>query len=130
MSITSCWSLFKLMSIELVMPSNHLILFCPLLLLPSIFPASWSFPVNQLFTSGGQSIGASVSASALTVNILDRFPLALTGLISLQSKGLSNVFSNTTVQKHQFFSTQLSLWSISQICTCLHIHTYTYLLIT
>ena len=130
MSITSCWSLFKLMSIELVMLSNHLILFCPLLLLPSIFPASWSFPVNQLFTSGGQSIGASVSASALTVNILDRFPLALTGLISLQSKGLSNVFSNTTVQKHQFFSTQLSLWSISQICTCLHIHTYTYLLIT
>ena len=74
------------------------------------FPASGSFPMSQFFTSGGQSIGASV----LPVNIQGWFPLGLTGLISLQSKGLSRVFSTTTVQKHQFFDTQPSLWSISQ----------------
>ena len=62
--------------------------------------------MSQFFTSGGQSIGASASASVLSMNIQDRFPLGLTGWISLQSKGLSRVFSNTTVQKHQFFSTQ------------------------
>ena len=73
------------------------------------FPASGSFPVSRLFSSGGQSIGASASASVLPMNIQGWFPLELTGLISLQSKGLSRVFSNTTVQKHQFFSTQLSL---------------------
>jgi len=81
------------------------------------FPASGSFPMSQFFTSGGQSIGVSASASVLPMNIQDWFPLGLTGLISLQSKGLSRVFSNTTVQKHQFFSAQLSLWSNS------HIHT-------
>ena len=70
-------------------------------------PASWSFPMSRPFPSGGQSIGAS--ASALPMNIQDWFPLGLTGWISLQSKGLSRVFSNTTVQKHQFFGTQLSL---------------------
>ena len=70
------------------------------------FPASGSFPMNQFFASGGQSTGASVSASRL--NIQDRFPLGWTGLISLQSKGLSRVFSNTTVQKHQFCDAQLS----------------------
>ena len=86
----------KFMSSESVMPSNHLILCCPLLLLPSIFPASGSFPVSRLFTSGGQSIGASALASVLPVNIQDWFPLGLTGLISLQSKGLSRVFSSTT----------------------------------
>ena len=64
------------------------------------FPASGSFPVSQLFTSGGQSIGASASASVLPMNIQDWFPLGLTGLISLQSKGLSRVFSNTTIWKH------------------------------
>ena len=79
------------------------------------FPASGSFQMSQFFTSGGQSIGAS--ASVLPMNIHDWFPLGLTGLI-LQFKGLSGVFSNTTVQKHQFFSTQLSLWSNS------HIHTW------
>ena len=79
------------------------------------FPASGSFPVTQFFASGGQSIGASASASVLPVNIQDWFPLGLTGLISLQSKGLSRVFSNTTVQKHQFFSSQLSSQSISHI---------------
>ena len=78
------------------------------------FPASGSFQMSQFFTSGGQSIGVSASASIFPMNIQDWFPLGLTGLISLQSKGLSRVFSNTTVQKHpspqhQFFGTQLSL---------------------
>ena len=67
------------------------------------FPASGSFQVSQLFVSGGQSIGVSTSTSVLPMNIQDWFPLGLTGLISLQSKGFSRVFSNTTVQKHQFF---------------------------
>ena len=92
-SITNSWSLLKLMSIESVMPSNHLILFHPLLLLPSIFPELGSFPMSQFFALSGQSIGASASASVLSMNIQDWFPLGLTGLISLQSKGLSRVFS-------------------------------------
>ena len=71
--------------------------------------------LSQFFSSGGQSIGASASASALPMNIQDWFPLGWTGWISLQSKGLSRVFSNTTVQKHQFFGPQLSLWSNSHI---------------
>ena len=75
------------------------------------FPTLGSFPMSQFFTSGGQSTGVSASASVLPVNIQDWFPLGLTPLISLQSKGLSRVFSNTTVQKHQFFSAQFSLWS-------------------
>ena len=82
------------------------------------FPTSESFPVSQFFTSRGQNIGASASASVLPMNIQDWFPLWLTGLISFQSKWPSRVFSNTTVQKHQFFITQLSLWSNS------HIHTW------
>ena len=73
------------------------------------FPASGSFQMSQFFASGGKSIGVSASASVLPISIQDRFPLELTDLISLQSKGLSRVFSNTTVQKHQFFSAQLSL---------------------
>ena len=76
--------------------------------LPS-FPASWSFPMSQFFASCGQGTGVSASASVLPMNIQNWFPLGLTCLISLQSKGLSRVFSNTTVQKHQFFCTQLSL---------------------
>ena len=88
--------------------SNHLILCHPLLHIQS-FPASRSFPMSQFFTSDGQSIGVSASASILPMNIQDWFPLGLTGFISLQFKGLSRVFSNTTVQKHQFFGTQLSL---------------------
>ena len=80
------------------------------------FPASGSFPMSQFFTSGGQTIGAP--ASVLPMNIQDWFPLGLTDLISLQTKGLSRVFSNTTVQKHQLFGAQLSLWSNS------HIHTW------
>ena len=82
------------------------------------FPASGSFPMSWFFTSGSQSVGASASASVLPMNIQDWFPLGLTGLITLQSKGFSRVFSNTTVQKHQFFSAQPSLWSNS------HIHTW------
>ena len=74
------------------------------------FTASEYFPMSWLFSSGSQSIGVSASASVPPVNIQDWFPLELTGLIFLQSKGLSRVFSNITVQKHQFFSTQLSLW--------------------
>ena len=73
------------------------------------FPASGSFPVSRFFASGGQSIGISASASVLPMNIQDWFPLGWTSLTSLQSKGLSRVFSNTTVQKHQFFGAQLSL---------------------
>ena len=86
---------------------------------PQSFPASGSFPMSQFFASGGQSTGASASASFLPVNIKDWFPLGLTGLISLQSKGLSRVFSNTTVQEHRFFSAQPSLWSNSYIRTWL-----------
>ena len=78
------------------------------------FPASGSFPRSQFFASGGQHIGVSASASVLPVNIQDWFPLGLTGWISLQSKGLSRVFPSTTVQKHQFFDSQPSLWS--KIC--------------
>ena len=111
LSITNSWSFLKLMFIELVMPSNHLIVYCPLLLLPSIFPSI------RVFSSCGKSIGVSASASVLSMNIQDCFTLRLTGLISLQSKGLSRVFFNITVQKHQFFGAQPSLWSNS------HIHT-------
>ena len=83
------------------------------------FPASGKdFQMSQFFTSGGQSIGVSASASVLPINIHDWFPLGWTGWISLQSKGLSRVFSNTTVQKHQFYGAQLSLESTS------HIHTW------
>ena len=99
----------KPMSIELVMPSNQFILYCPLLLLPSIFPSIRVFQMSQLFASGSQSIGVSASTPVLPMNTQDRSPLGWTGWISLQSKGLSRVFSNTTVQKHQFFSAQLSL---------------------
>ena len=110
LSITNSQSLPKLMSIELVMPSNHLILCRPLLLLPSIFPGiRVFFPMSQLFAWGGQSTGVSASASVHPMNTQDWSPLEWTGLISLQSKGLSRVFSNTTVQKHQFFGAQLSL---------------------
>jgi len=117
LSITISQSFLKLVSIESVIPSNHLILCCPLLLLPSIFPSIRFFSNESLFSSGGQSIGVSVSASLLLINIQDLFPLGLTGLISLQPKGLSRVSSNIIVQKHQFFSFQPFLWANS------HIHT-------
>ena len=83
------------------------------------FPASGSFQMSQLFISGGQSIGVSASTSVLPMNIQDWFPLGWTGWISLQCKGLSRVFSNTTVEKHQFFSTQLCSQSNSHILTWL-----------
>ena len=108
----------QLMSIESVMASNHLILCQPLLLLPSIFPSISVFSMSQFFASGGQSIGVSALASVLPMNIQGWFPLGLTGLISLQSKELSRVFSSTTVRKYQFFGIPPSLWSNS------HIHTW------
>ena len=119
LSITNSWSLLRFMSSESMMPSNHLILCRPLYSCLQSFPTSGSFSVSQFFSSGGQSIGFPASASVLPMNIQDWFPLGLTGWISLQSKGLSRVFSNTTLQKHQFFSAQLSLWSNSNIHTWL-----------
>ena len=116
LSITNSLSLFKLMSIESVMQSSHLILCRPLLLLPLIFPSTRVFS-NQFFTSGGQSIGVSALTSVPPMNIQDWSPLGWTGWISLQSKGLSGVFCNTAVQKHQFFGAQPSSQSNS------HIHT-------
>ena len=100
--------LLKFMSIESVILSNHLILCCTLLLLTSIFLSIRVFPVSWHFILGSQSIGASASVSVLPMNIQYLFPLGWTGWISLQSKGLSRVFSNTTVQNPQFFGTQLS----------------------
>ena len=117
LSIMNSQSLLKLMSIKSVMPSSHRILCHPLLLLPQSLPASGSFPMSQRFAWGGQSIRVSASASVLPKNTQD-WSLGWTGWISLQSKGLSRVFSNTTVQKHQFFGTRLSLWSNT------HIHTW------
>ena len=118
LSFTISLSLLKLMFFELVMLFNHLILCYPLSSCSQSFPASESFTMSWLFISGGQCIGASASALVPAMNIQGWFPLGLTGLISLQSKELSRVFSNTTVQKHQFFSAQLSLESNS------HIHTW------
>ena len=97
LSITNSRSSLKLTSIESVMPSSHLILCCPLFLLPAVLSASESFPMSQLFTRGGQSIGVSALASFLPKNTQGWSPLEWTGWISLQSKGLSRVFSNTTV---------------------------------
>ena len=118
LSINNSQSLPKLMSIESVMPSNHLILCRPFSSCLQSFLASRSFQTSQLFTSGGQSIGVSALASVLPKNTKDWSPLEWTGWISLQSQGLSRVFSNTTVQKHQFFSARLSSQSNS------HIHTW------
>ena len=108
-------SLLKLMSIESVMPSNYLFLYS--LLLPCLypFPESGTFLMSHLFQSGGQNIGISTSASVLPMNIQDWLSLGLTGFISLHSKGLFRIFSDTTVQKHQSFGVQLSLWSNSHI---------------
>ena len=117
LSITNSWSSLKLMSIKSVLPSSHLILSRPLLILPQSLPASGSFPMTQLFSWGGQRIGVSASASVLPKNTQDWSPLGWTSWISLKSKGLSRVFSNTTVQEHQFFGTQLSSQSNSDIHT-------------
>ena len=116
-------SSLKLTSIESVMPSSHLILCCPLLLLPPIPPSIRVFSNEvcfrgHLFAWGDQSIGVSALASVIPMNAQDWSHLEWTGWISLQSKGLSRVFSNTTVQKHQLFGAQLSSQSNS------HIHTW------
>ena len=118
LSVTIFWSLLKLMSIESMMPFDHLILCCPLLLLPSIFPSISVFSHQSALRVRWPKYGASASALILPMNIQDWFPLGLTGLISLLSRGLSRVSSNTTIWKHQFFSAQPSLWSSS------HIHTW------
>ena len=120
LSFTVSWRLFKLMSIESVMPSNNLIFCCPFLFLPSIFTSFRivSSELAWLFQSGGQSIGVSASTSVLPMNTQDWSPLGWTSWISLQSKGLSRVFSSTTIQKHQFFNAHPSYWSNS------HIHTW------
>ena len=105
LSITNSQSLLKLMSIKLVMPSNHSSSVIPFSSCLQSFPESGFFQMSQFFTSGGQNIGASASASVLS--------LGLSGLISLHSKGLSRVFPSTTVQKHQFFGTQLSFFFLN-----------------
>ena len=105
------------MSMESVIPSNHLILYCSLL--PSIFPSIRIFLLSQLLKSGGKSTGVSASVSALPMNIQGWFHLGFSGLISLLSKGLSRVFSSTTIQKHPFFGLQPSLWSNSLLHTWL-----------
>ena len=118
LSITNSQSSPKLISLKSVMPSSHLILYRPLLLLPQFLPASESFSMSQLFTWGGQSTRVSALASVLPKNTQDWFPLEGPGWISWHSKGLSRVFSNTTVRKHQFFGTQPSSQSN------FHIHTW------
>ena len=118
LSITNSQSLLKLMSVKLVMPSAISSSVIPFSSCPQSLPASESFPVSQLFTWGGQSTGVSASAPLPPRKSQGWSPLEWTGWISLQSKGLSRVFSNTTVQKHQFFSARLSSQSNS------HIHTW------
>ena len=113
LSITNFQSKLKLMSIELVMPSNYLILCCTLLLLPSVFPSIQVFSNESVLHIRWPNYWSfSISPP---MNIHNWFPLGLTALISLLSKGLTTVFSNTTVKSHLFFSTQLSLWSNSHI---------------
>ena len=124
LSITNSQNLLKLMYIETVMPSNHLILCRTLLLPPSVFPSIRVFSNESVLCIRWPKfqlqsfIGVSASTSVLPMNTQDWSPLEWTGWISLQSKGLSRVFSNTTVQKHQFFGAQLSWQSNS------HIHTW------
>ena len=109
LSIANSRILLKLMSIESCCHPAISSSVIPFFSCPQSFPASGSFQMSQFFASGGQSIGISASASVLPMNIQSWFPLGWTGWISLHSKGLSRVFSNTTVQKHQFFSSQHSL---------------------
>ena len=116
LSSTISWSLLKFMSMSQWCYLTISFTASPFSLRLQSFPISGSFPMSQLFTSGGQSTGAS--ALVLPMNIQNWFPLEVTGLISLLSEGLSRVFFSTTVQKHQFFNTQLSLYSNS------HIHTW------
>ena len=108
-SIINSWSLLKLMFIESVMSSNHLIFCHPLLLLPSIFPSIRVFSNESAFRITWPKYWSITFSIIYLMNIQDWFPLGLIGLICLLSKGLSRVFSNTTIQKHQFFGAQLSL---------------------
>ena len=117
-SFTISWSLLKLMSVGWWWHPTTSSSVIPFSSCPQSFPATRSFPMRQFYTSGGQSIGVSALASVLPMNTQDWSPLGWTGWISLQSKGLSKVFSNTTVQKHQFFVAQPSSQSNS------HIHTW------
>ena len=110
---TISWSLLKFMCNESVKPSNHLILYHPFLSCPQSSPALGSFPMSQLFASGGQGRGASASASILPMNTQSWFLLGLTGLISLQSKGPPRAFSSTTVWKHQVIKLKYINVSIS-----------------
>ena len=118
LSFTISWILLKFISMESVMPSNHLILCWPLLLLPSIFPNIRVFSNELALCIRWLNIGASASASVLPMIIQGWFPLGLTGLISLLSKGLSRVFYDTTVWEHHFFGAQPSFWPN------FHIHTW------
>ena len=118
LSFTISQSLPKLMSIESVMPSNHLILCHPLLLLPSVFPSIRVFSSDSELPSSGQSIGVSDSASVLSMNNQVWFPLGLTGWISLQSTGLSRIFSSTTIWKASV------LWYSAFFMVQLYIHTW------
>ena len=120
LSITNSQSLLKLISIESVIPSNHLTLCPPILLPPSIFPSIRIFPMSQHFTSGGQSTGDSALVSVLAMNILDLYPLRLTGWISLQSKRLSKESSPTP----QFKSINSSVLSFVYSPTLTSIHDY------
>ena len=120
LSITNYWSLLKLMSIASVMPSNHLILCHPLLLPPSIFPSIRVFSNESILCIRWPkywSFSFSISPSNEYSGLISFRMESKGNWISLLSKGLSRVFSNTTVQKHRFFSTQLSLWSISHNCS-------------
>ena len=111
--LTMSQSLLKLMSIVSVMPSSHLSFDAVFSFYPQSLPETGIFPMGWLFKSGDQSTGASASASVLQMNIQDGFPFGWTVWISLLSKGLSGVFSSTTVQRHQFFGAVLFLWSSS-----------------
>ena len=130
LSFCNSFSLIKLMSIQLVMPSSYLFLCYPLLLLPSIFPSIKVFSKESSGghqASGGQSIGASASASVFPMNIQDWFPSGCTGLISLKSKGLSRVFSNTTVL--DIFSMFLVSVIVLFVSVCLFFISSRYLLV-
>ena len=119
LSITNSWSPPKSMSIESVMPSSHLSLCCPLLLLPSIFPSIRVFSNESALLIRWPKYWSFSFNISPSIEHPHWSPLGWTGWISLQSKGLSRVFSNTTVQKHQFFGAQLSLYSNSHIYTWL-----------
>ena len=111
--------LLKLMSIESVMPSNHLVLCYLFLLVPSILPSIRVFSNRSALCTRWPKYWSSASASVLLMNTQGWFPLGLTGLISLQSRGLSQVFSSTTIWKHQFLALSFFLWSSSHICKML-----------